>query len=1067
VSESSLSNDPVPQKRRSTRIVQAVPLTVSGTDALGQPFKERTTTVMVNCHGCKYQSKHYVPKNSIVNLEIPRPEPGSKPRQIQGRVVWVQRPRTVRELFQIGLEFENAANVWGIAFPPEDWCEAPADTAGENSPSDAAPATTVGASVQEFKIVPPTAHSMQQAQAPMTPPTSALPGSPKPAAPPLVSSPPSFTIPPPSAQPPVSRVSAPPAPPFAPIVGAPSAKVPGVPSVAPTDPGADSRIRVVPPPALDPQAALARQMARMVTEAKENLDKTLRHDAALAVSEKMSAARQQLDAQLHDAVEKAIQESMARVSETALNTVVKQAADRTLSILEEARKATDASAAQLDDKVRRAVAEAVTQASDHAAKQAAQQTAEQLATTTLKQSVEEAVERALRERQVNTPSLEILASPEAAQQHLNDWKRNLEQTAQSVRARTIADAESDAAAARARWDADFANALTEASQKIAEKAGEISQAAVQQAERDVAERAQGLRASLDEAIASAAARIESIGSGLQQERQRAEEAKQQLQEATESALAKTQQQLDEYLASQYQEISIRAEQVIAERARQIEPAIEATAQRVMDRASEDLAQKLAPQVDQAQKIVADLASARQQADETHAHIKSHLQFATDQAAELKNTIEAHVHAAADQVSTLKDAIGGHVQSAADQVARLKLTADAHVQTAADQVAQLQSSIGVQVQGAAGEIADLKSSVIEQVRQSAEEVKLLQTEIREQIQQATDRADRIQDTIREQAQIASQDAIQASLAHVREETAKLPAEFEQNLRQVTSKVEEDLLQRSSEIQHQNYEAMMKSAEWYQKKAHSTMQTSLERAVEQSTTALRDRAAEVSSLLASELDHYRRTYVEHSTAQIEDAAKEVVSRERDRMSETAQMVTAGFSDQVYRVTSDSLTRFEQTSRAALEKSRSDLEFNREASLLEFQKNLDEKMTEGVDQARQFLQSHMVPMIEQWDAQREAEKKQWMEQLKKSTDESIEAYKARLENTSNSWLLASATTLGQHSQSVLDTIAKAAEKRIRDTCAEVLGGMGDTLKSRLLGLSADYKADDSGEPSAPKKK
>jgi hypothetical protein len=100
VSESSLSSDPVPQKRRSTRIVQAVPISVSGTDALGQPFKERTTTVMVNCHGCKYQSKHYVPKNSIVNLDVPRPEAGSKPRQIQGRVVWVQRPRTVRELFR-------------------------------------------------------------------------------------------------------------------------------------------------------------------------------------------------------------------------------------------------------------------------------------------------------------------------------------------------------------------------------------------------------------------------------------------------------------------------------------------------------------------------------------------------------------------------------------------------------------------------------------------------------------------------------------------------------------------------------------------------------------------------------------------------------------------------------------------------------------------------------------------------------------------------------------------------------------------------------------------------------
>src|SRR5271170_117612 len=119
VTESLPSNEPGTQKRRSTRIVQAIPITVSGTDALGQPFKERTTTVMVNCHGCKYQSKHYVPKNSTVTLEIPRPEVDAGHRTVAGRVIWVQRPRAVRELFQIGLEFEISGNVWGIAFPPK------------------------------------------------------------------------------------------------------------------------------------------------------------------------------------------------------------------------------------------------------------------------------------------------------------------------------------------------------------------------------------------------------------------------------------------------------------------------------------------------------------------------------------------------------------------------------------------------------------------------------------------------------------------------------------------------------------------------------------------------------------------------------------------------------------------------------------------------------------------------------------------------------------------------------------------------------------------------------------
>ena len=109
------------RKRRSSRIVQAVPLMVKGVDALGRPFVERTSSLIINCHGCRYQSKHYVLKNMWVTLEIPHPEAGQPPRQVRGRVAWIQRPRTVRQLFQVALELELPGNVWGIGFPPEDW----------------------------------------------------------------------------------------------------------------------------------------------------------------------------------------------------------------------------------------------------------------------------------------------------------------------------------------------------------------------------------------------------------------------------------------------------------------------------------------------------------------------------------------------------------------------------------------------------------------------------------------------------------------------------------------------------------------------------------------------------------------------------------------------------------------------------------------------------------------------------------------------------------------------------------------------------------------------------------
>ena len=120
-SESGANPNTELRKRRTTRIVQAVPLVVTGVDALGRPFVERTSSLILNCHGCRYQSKHYVLKNMWVTLEIPHPETGQPPRTVRGRVAWIQRPRTVRQLFQVALELEVAGNVWGIAFPPEDW----------------------------------------------------------------------------------------------------------------------------------------------------------------------------------------------------------------------------------------------------------------------------------------------------------------------------------------------------------------------------------------------------------------------------------------------------------------------------------------------------------------------------------------------------------------------------------------------------------------------------------------------------------------------------------------------------------------------------------------------------------------------------------------------------------------------------------------------------------------------------------------------------------------------------------------------------------------------------------
>src|SRR5580692_3024126 len=156
MAESNLNPDEIIKKRRTKRIIQAVPLTVTGVDALGRPFQERTSTVTINCQGCRYQSKHYVLKNMWVTLEIPHNEPGHPTRIVRARVTWIQRPRTVRELFQVAVELEVSGNVWGIAFPPSDWFPFPESGANVDVPPQPQPVSSE-AENQDWEGMEPTA----------------------------------------------------------------------------------------------------------------------------------------------------------------------------------------------------------------------------------------------------------------------------------------------------------------------------------------------------------------------------------------------------------------------------------------------------------------------------------------------------------------------------------------------------------------------------------------------------------------------------------------------------------------------------------------------------------------------------------------------------------------------------------------------------------------------------------------------------------------------------------------------------------------------------------------------
>ena len=119
---STSGNSVAAESRRSTRIEKSLPLIVLGRNRLGEPFMERTVSVTLNKHGCRYLSRHDYGVGTWVTLQlVGLSSSEEKPATVRAMVRSVHPPGSSRELQQVGVELETAANVWGIALPPADW----------------------------------------------------------------------------------------------------------------------------------------------------------------------------------------------------------------------------------------------------------------------------------------------------------------------------------------------------------------------------------------------------------------------------------------------------------------------------------------------------------------------------------------------------------------------------------------------------------------------------------------------------------------------------------------------------------------------------------------------------------------------------------------------------------------------------------------------------------------------------------------------------------------------------------------------------------------------------------
>jgi hypothetical protein len=850
------------RKRRSTRIVQAVPLMVTGVDALGRPFAERTSTLIINCHGCRYQSKHYVLKNMWVNLEVPHPEQGHPPRRVRGKVAWIQRPRTVRQLFQVALELEAPGNAWGIAFPPDDWFAFP----------------------EENKF--------------LTNPASAL------------DLPPSIGMPAPGDTP-------------LPIVEA-------EPGVATPD-----NLRVFPAPAsaTDASLQLARQVARLLSEAKQQI-----HSAAVEAAAHAVASERQQTVEEWERKYAGFREEVARETAHAIGTIQEETEAR-------ARTAQAAAADSLKNELPRWLAPQLEQLTHELMAHLAR---------------EGALQRDQHEKQLASAQETLQAMCTQAEEAAAKLRTHAEQVESEAAARLEAAKQQAEDAAGAQKDS-LGAVLNEIQQKVSATFEQAQNSLREQIAQEVGSAQQ---------LAAAALR--------EQTQQLREELKQESAAQSTTVLGSLGEQ-----TRQLEETLARVNQA-TERLEQFAAGIEGVQQQAISGFQAQLDELLSQRRNELHRQSDTLF------EEIYARIRSSFETANSEALE---KFEQHV----------ESMVLPHITRTEEAVHRL-----------------------------AGGRSLLDAALTMQ-----------------------------QDRIRNSAD----EAFAESLARFRENLGTVEQVLSESAQGITARQLDEMEGKAVDLKHHTMEEMFKSAEWYEKKAQTQLQSSTEKLVEQAGAQLREKAGEVSSLFASELNHASRSYVEQSHRQMEESVRESFERIRILSAEAADTTSAAFTDEIQRNGRQELEGFMELMHKTVEESRERLDTARaemshkltveqDEFLRRFQVGISETVDQRLAESQEKVRAEFEALWESWRKMNAEQQAEVRGGLHKLGDEAVTEFRGRLENISNSWMVATVTTLNHQSRDVIAQIAASAEERLREASAEVFAKFGDTLRERLQQIAAGFE-------------
>jgi hypothetical protein len=311
----------------------------------------------------------------------------------------------------------------------------------------------------------------------------------------------------------------------------------------------------------------------------------------------------------------------------------------------------------------------------------------------------------------------------------------------------------------------------------------------------------------------------------------------------------------------------------------------------------------------------------------------------------------------------------------------------------------------------------------------------------------------QDRIRASAD----EAFAESVARFRENLGGVEQILHESSQTITGRVLTDLEGKVSDLKHQVIEELLKSAEWYEKKAQTQVQNHSERMVDQTVNQLREKAGEISSAFASELDHSSRSFVSHAQTQMEDVVRESFERARALFAEAADTTAAAFTDEVQRTGRREVDGFNQETARSREAARAELAqqiTQEQASFLSrFQSALGGALEAGVHEAQKQVSEGFGPLLAQWKSMTDAHQKELQAAYQQMSEQAADQYRHRLEGVSNQWMLATVASLDHQSREMISGIAATAEEKLREACAQVFAGVGDSLRERLKEIAKGF--------------